>query len=129
MLPSSVIKHALSVSSSTPFVVSLSAPVSSCSATAAAYSAAAHPSLRVRERCLPFESSRTLLTSVIFLLLYQVGAGWADEGIKKEGRRLIAMDKNREEGKSQWWFEAPKDFLGGDVARKCVLDNMHTIMP
>ena len=90
---------------------------------------AAHPSLRVRERCLPFESSRTLHTSVIFLLLYQVGAGWADEGIKKEGRRLIAMDKNREEGKSQWWFEAPKDFLGGDVARKCVLDNMHTIMP
>ena len=112
MFPSSVIKHALSVSSSTPFVVSLSAPVSSCSATAAAHSAAAHPSLRVRERCL-----------------YQVGAGWADEGIKKEGRRLIAMDKNREEGKSQWWFEAPKDFLGGDVARKCVLDNMHTIMP
>ena len=49
----------------------------------------------------------------------QVGSGWAVEGIKKEGRRLIAMDKSRDEASSQWWFAAPKDFLGGDAAREC----------
>lgn len=44
------------------------------------------------------------------------GSGWAVEGIKKEGSRLVAMDKSREEAKGLWWFTAPADFLSGDAA-------------
>ena len=44
------------------------------------------------------------------------GSGWAVEGIKKEGSRLVAMDKSREEAKGLWWFTAPGDFLSGDAA-------------
>jgi hypothetical protein len=44
-----------------------------------------------------------------------VGTGWSEDGLKTEGRRIVAADKSREEGSKVWWFAAPKDFLGGNA--------------
>ena len=45
-----------------------------------------------------------------------VGSGFADEGLRREGRRIVGADKNRDEGKNTWWFASPTDFVGGDAA-------------